>query len=246
MTGFHPGLGYRTALVTGASSGIGAAMVRHLAAAGLTVHAVARRADRLQALAKSTGCIPYTLDITDRAACTAAFADLEVDILVNNAGASFRAALQDYPPDEIDRVLDLNLRAVMQMTRLLLPGMLRRDRGHVVVVGSMAGHYPMAGSALYSAAKAAVSHAFDVLRLDTLGSRIRWTEVAPGRVATEAFTNSMGDTPEAKAFLARETLTPDDMAATIAFALQAPPHVNISRVEIYPVKQASGGFVYAD
>lgn len=246
MTGFPASLGYRTALVTGASSGIGAATVEALTAAGLTVHAVARRADRLQELAERTGCIPHAVDVTDRAACAAAFADLELDILVNNAGASFRAPLQDYPPDEIDRILDLNLRAVMQLTRLFLPGMLARDRGHVVVVGSMAGHYPMAGSALYSAAKAAVSHAFDVLRLDTLGSRVRWTEVAPGRVATEAFLNSMGDTPEAKAFLAKETLVPGDLAATICFALQAPSNVNISRVEIYPVKQASGGFVYAD
>jgi NADP-dependent 3-hydroxy acid dehydrogenase YdfG len=242
---FPPSLGYRSALVTGASSGIGAATVEALCTAGLTVYAVARRDDRLQELAVRTGCIPLVLDITDRQACATALDGLEIDILVNNAGGSHASPLQDYPPDEIDRIIDLNLRAVMQLNRLVLPGMLARDRGHILVIGSMAGHYPMRGSALYSAAKAAVSHAFDVLRLDTLGSRVRWTEVAPGRVATEAFANSMG-AERAKEFLSKETLMPADLAASICHALMAPPHVNISRIEIYPVKQASGGFVYAD
>jgi NADP-dependent 3-hydroxy acid dehydrogenase YdfG len=237
--------GYRTALVTGASSGIGAALVEALTTAGLTVHAVARRADRLQALAERTGCIPHAVDVTDRAACAAELGALEIDILVNNAGGSHGAPIQDYPEDEIDRIIDLNLRSVMHLTRLFVPGMLARDRGHVVVIGSMAGHYPMRGSALYSAAKAGISHAFDVMRLDTLGTRLRWTEVAPGRVATEAFARSMG-AERAAEFLSKETLQPEDLAASIYYAVSAPPHVNVSRIEIYPVKQASGGFLYAD
>ena len=247
MTKLDPGLGYRTALVTGASSGIGLSLVEVLCGAGLTVHAVARRADRLEALAAQTGCIPHVLDVTDRAGCAEVLGGLEPDVLVNNAGASFKAALQDYDPDRIDAILDLNLRAVLQLTRLFLPGMLKRNRGHVVVVGSMAGHYPMEGSALYSAAKAGISHAFDVLRFDTLGSRLRWTEVAPGRVATEVFAVSTGDPEIARTqFLSKETLQAADVAASILHALAAPPHVNVSRIEIYPVKQTSGGFSYAD
>jgi NADP-dependent 3-hydroxy acid dehydrogenase YdfG len=95
---FPPSLGYRSALVTGASSGIGAATVEALTAAGLTVHAVARRADRLEELAKRTGCVPHVLDITDREACAAVLSGLEIDILVNNAGGSHQSPLQDYRP----------------------------------------------------------------------------------------------------------------------------------------------------
>lgn len=135
---------------------------------------------------------------------------------------------------------------MLHLTRLLLPPMLARNRGHILVVGSMAGHYPMAGSAIYSAAKAGISHAFDVLRFDTLGSRVRWSEVAPGRVATEAFSRSLGDAEAAARFLSKETLQAEDVAASICHALTAPPHVNVSRIELYPVKQTSGGFTYAD
>jgi NADP-dependent 3-hydroxy acid dehydrogenase YdfG len=242
----HPSLGYATALVTGASSGIGEATVRTLTRAGLTVHALARRADRLQALAAETGCHAHAVDVTDARATAAVVGPLEVDVLINCAGATLISPLQAYAAEDIDRIIDLNLRSVLQMSRIVLPGMLKRDCGHVVVVGSMAGHYPMPGSAIYAAAKAGISHAFDVLRFDTLGSRVRWSEIAPGRVATEAFLRSTGDAREAAQFLSKETLTPQDVADSIGHAVAAPAHVNISRVEIYPVKQVSGGFSYAD
>jgi len=240
-------LSYRTAVVTGASSGIGAATVEKLAAAGLEVHAVARRGDRLEELHKRTGCIVHALDVTDTQACVEALGGLDVDVLVNNAGVSHNDRLYDFPADAIDKIIDLNLRAVMHLTRLFLPGMMKRNHGHVVIVSSMAGHYPMLGSAPYSATKAAVSQFLDVMRLDTNGSRLRWTEIVPGRVATEAFGVVMGDHKAAQEkFLdGKEPLQADDLAGMIMFALSAPAHVNISRIDAYPVRQASGGFVYS-
>jgi NADP-dependent 3-hydroxy acid dehydrogenase YdfG len=239
--------GYRTALVTGASSGIGAATAEMLASGGLTVHAVARRADRLNALAERTGCIPHAVDITDHAACAAAFDGLEIDVLINNAGLSHNARLQDFPAERLDAILALNLHAVLHLTRLLLPGMVARNRGHVVMLGSMAGHHPMLGSAPYAATKAAIAHLVAVLRLDTNETAIRWTEVAPGRVDTEAFAVILGDAEAARAqFLeGKEPLRAFDVADAICYAVGAPPHVSISRLDIYPTRQASGGFVYA-
>jgi NADP-dependent 3-hydroxy acid dehydrogenase YdfG len=244
-----PGQGsYRTAVVTGASSGIGAATVEKLAAAGFEVHAIARRVDRLKALSERTGCTAHALDLTDAESCRKAIGDLDVDILVNNAGASHNARLYDYPFEKIDQLIDLNFRAVLHLTRCVLPGMVARNKGHVVIVSSMAGHYPMLGSAPYSATKAAISQFLDVMRLDTNGTRIRWTEIVPGRVATEAFAVSSGDAKLAKEkFLdGKDPLQPEDLADMIMFALSAPPHVNISRIDAYPTRQASGGFVYSE
>lgn len=235
-------------MVTGASSGIGAATVEKLAAAGFEVHAIARRADRLRELSERTGCIAHVLDLTDAESCREAIGDLDVDILVNNAGASHNARLYDYPFEKIDQLIDLNFRTVLHLTRCALPGMVARNKGHVVVVSSMAGHYPMLGSATYSATKAAISQFLDVMRLDTNGTRIRWTEIVPGRVATEAFAVSSGNAKLAKEkFLdGKDPLQPEDLADMIMFALSAPPHVNISRIDAYPTRQASGGFVYSE
>jgi NADP-dependent 3-hydroxy acid dehydrogenase YdfG len=241
-------LQYRTAVVTGASSGIGEATVEQLAAAGMEVHAIARRGDRLTELSRRTGCVPHAVDVTDLDACRQVLARLEVDVLVNNAGVSHNDRLYDFPIDKIDQIIDLNLRAVLHLTRLVLPGMMERNHGHVVIVSSMAGHYPMLGSAPYSATKAAVSQFLDVMRLDTNGSRIRWTEIVPGRVATEAFDVVMGDRKAAqeKFIDGKDPLQAGDLAGMIMFALSAPAHVNISRIDAYPTRQASGGFVYAE
>jgi len=241
-------LPYRTAVVTGASSGIGHATVEKLAAAGVEVHAIARRADRLKELSRRTGCIAHAVDVTNLESCRRALDGLEVDVLVNNAGVSHNDRLYDFPVEKIDQIIDLNLRAVLHLTRFVLPGMMARNNGHVVIVSSMAGHYPMLGSAPYSATKAAVSQFLDVMRLDTNGSRIRWTEIMPGRVATEVFEIAMGGDRKAaqEKFLdGKDPLQAGDLADMIMFALSAPAHVNISRIDAYPTRQASGGFVYA-
>jgi NADP-dependent 3-hydroxy acid dehydrogenase YdfG len=134
-------LDYRTALVTGASSGIGAATVRRLRAEGLEVHALARDHQRLARLSAETGCRVCTVDVKDLAALTPFAASAEFDILINSAGQSRRGNILDTAPGDVDTLVDVNLRAVLYLTRLIVPGMARRNRGHVVNISSIAGHY---------------------------------------------------------------------------------------------------------
>ncbi|HKU35466.1 MAG TPA: SDR family NAD(P)-dependent oxidoreductase, partial [Paenarthrobacter sp.] len=123
---------YTTALVTGASTGMGAAIAERLAKRGLTVHAVARNEERLAELAERTGAIPHVVDLTDTAALAAAVGDLKVDVLVNCAGVSRPGNILDSSEQDIDELVDVNLRGLLQLTRLVLPGMVERDLGHVV------------------------------------------------------------------------------------------------------------------
>lgn len=239
---------YKTAIVTGASSGIGQATVRMLTAKGIKVHALARRADRLEALAAETGAIPHVVDVVDAEALAESIGGIEADILVNNAGSTHNARFDQFPPEKIDMILDLNVRALMHLTRLVLPGMRERNRGHIFLTGSCAGLWPMAGSAPYAASKAAVSQFLNILRLDTNGTQIRWTELVPGRVETDIFGIATGDAEAArKNFLeGKEAIQPSEIADTIGFALSLPERVTVARVEIYPTRQAVGGFVYAN
>jgi NADP-dependent 3-hydroxy acid dehydrogenase YdfG len=137
---------YSTALVTGASAGIGAAIVETLSAEGLKVHAVSRNAPRLQALAAKTGCIPHVVDITDLAAVERLLKPLQIDILVNNAGVSRSGDIATMDAFGIDEQVDVNLKAALHLIRLSLPGMLERDRGHVVNITSIAGLYNFSDS----------------------------------------------------------------------------------------------------
>lgn len=231
-----------TAIVTGASSGIGAAIVRALAAAGWTVHAAARRADRLAALAAETGCVPHALDVTEPAAM-AALAALPADLLVNNAGIGAGIdGLLAAPEAEVARTLATNVTALVLLTRACLPGMAARGRGHVVNMGSVAALYPNV-SALYGASKAAVHMFGQNLRIELRGTGIRVTTIAPGRVSTEFYDAAIAD-PAARARM-KETgireLTPADVAAAVLWAVQAPAHVNVSLIEVQPVEQTFGG-----
>ena len=130
---------YKTALVTGASTGMGAAITELLTKRGLTVHAVARSEDRLKELADSTGAIPHAVDLTDTAAMATELSGLEVDVLVNCAGVSRPGNILDSSEDDLDEIIDVNLRGLLQLTRLILPGMGERDLGHSVNIRSIAG-----------------------------------------------------------------------------------------------------------
>lgn len=238
---------YRTALVSGASSGIGAAIAAALAGRGLEVHAVARRADRLVALADDHGCHTHALDVTDIGALEALCRGLEIDVLVNGAGmAAGYGALHEGDAQAIDTVLDVNLRAVLHLLRLVVPGMVARGRGHVVNIGSINGLHAIGDTPVYGAAKAGVHMIGGLLRIDLVGRQVRVTEVCPGRVETEFHIQSMGDAAAARAtfYEGRRVLDPEDVAAAVLFALDAPAHVNVGLIEMTPVLQVPGGVAF--
>ena len=234
---------YKTALVTGASAGIGSVVVERLAKQGLEVHAVARDAERLGDLARRTGCVPHALDITDTAALADLVSGLDVDVLVNNAGVSRTGNILTADEFAVDEQVAVNLRAVLHLVRLIMPGMVERDRGHIVNISSIAAVYNFGGNTIYHATKAAVHTLSRQLRIDGYGRRVRITEICPGRVETEIFGRLLGDMEQAQReyYDGYESLKPEDIADAIEFALDAPRHVNIGHIEILPTFQVPGG-----
>ena len=234
---------YKTALVTGASSGMGAAVVRRLRKEGLEVHALARSRDSLMALAEETGCIPHVMDVSDLAGITALTQKVPFDVLINNAGVDRPRPFLKAEADDIDLLIDVNLRAVLHLCRLVVPGMVERDRGHVVNISSIAGAYNFGGNSTYHATKAAVSMLSRQLRIDAFGKRVRVTEICPGRVATDIFAHVHGDSKETyERFIEGfELPVAEDIANAIAFCIAAPIAVNVGHMEITPTMQVPGG-----
>lgn len=234
---------YKTALVTGASSGMGAAVVRRLRKEGLEVHALARSRDSLAALAEETGCVAHVLDVADLQGITQLTQQVPFDILVNNAGVDRPRSFLKAQADDIDLLVDVNLRAVLHLCRLVVPGMVERDRGHVVNISSIAGAYNFGGNSTYHATKAAVSMLSRQLRIDAFGKRVRVTEICPGRVATDIFAHVHGDSKETyERFIEGfELPVAEDIAEAIAFCIAAPVAVNVGHMEITPTMQVPGG-----
>ena len=234
---------YRTALVTGASSGIGAATVERLCAEGLQVHALARSAGKLAELAARTGCIPHAIDVSDLASVTRLTQEVAFDVVVNSAGVDRPGSILKADAEGIDLLIDVNLRAVLHICRLTLPGMVARDRGHIINISSIAGAYNFGGNSTYHATKAAVSMLSRQLRIDAYGKRVRVTEICPGRVATDIFAHVHGDSAEIHARFVEGFELPqaEDIANAIAFAISAPIAVNVGHMEITPTLQVPGG-----
>jgi len=235
------------ALVTGASSGIGAATVEALSDAGMTVHAAARRVDRLDELAARTGCHPHALDVREPDAVVACTAGIgPVDILVNNAGLGRGwGSLASTSYADIELTVTTNVTAAMHLIQALLPGMIERERGHIVNIGSMAGLYPLS-SALYGATKGAVHRLSTNLRLELQGTGVRVTEICPGRVQTEFYDVAIDDpvAREAAKNSGAQEVTAEECADTIRYAVTRAPHVNINRIELQPTEQTYGGSQY--
>ncbi len=243
----------RVVLVTGASSGIGAAVALRFARAGDRVVLAARRAERLASLASEIGADRahvLALDVADRAAIARELGALpapfaEVDVLVNNAGFALglepahQASLDDW-----DAMIDVNVRGLVHVTRAILPGMVARDRGHVINVGSVAGSYPYPGGNVYGATKAFVAQFSLNLRADLLGKQVRVTDVEPGMVETEfSLVRYKGDAERAgRIYEGVKALSADDLAEVVHWVASQPPHVNVNRIEIMPTMQAFSPF----
>ncbi len=241
-------------LVTGASSGIGEACARAFADAGAKLILAARRHERLQALAAELKVPTHLieLDVRDQKAVAKAIAELpaewhDIDILLNNAGLSRALAkLQEYDITDIDEMVDTNVKGLLYVTRAVTPGMVARQRGHIINIGSTAGHWTYANGAVYCATKAAVKSISEGLKFDLNGTPIRVTSVDPGLVETEfSIVRFHGDAERAKkVYDGIRPLTGEDVADVVLFCATRPAHVNVNDVIMMPVAQASASVVY--
>jgi 3-hydroxy acid dehydrogenase/malonic semialdehyde reductase len=237
-----------TALVTGATAGFGAATTRRLVADGWRVIATGRRMDRLAGLADELGSavLPLALDVTDTGTVGGLPASLpadwqSVDLLVNNAGLALGLSpAQEAEVSDWDRMVATNVTGLIHITRALLPGMVTRNRGHVVNLGSIAGTYPYPGGHIYGATKAFVRQFTLNLKADLVGTNVRVTDIEPGLCGgTEFSAVRFGDEAKAAAVYRGTTpLTADDIAEAIAWVVGLPAHVNINRIEMMPTCQA--------
>ena len=233
-------------MVTGASSGIGEATARRLAAEGFHVFCAARRADRIEALAKEIGGTPVRCDVTD-AASVAELADAvgdRLDVLVNNAGGAFGVdPVAEADPDDWRRMYEVNVIGLLQVTKALLPALVASGAGTIVNVGSTAGRIAYEGGAGYTAAKHGTRVVTETLRLELFDQPVRVSEIAPGMVKTDEFAVVRFDGDQEKAAAVydgvAEPLVADDIADAIGWVVTRPPHVNIDELVIKPRAQAA-------
>jgi NADP-dependent 3-hydroxy acid dehydrogenase YdfG len=248
MTSSPPPADRRIAVVTGASSGIGAATARQLAAAGFDVVIGARRTDRLAAVAAETGARWHPLDVCDDASVAAFCATIDrCDLLVNNAGGAL--GLDRIEGADLDGwrwMYEANVLGTLRMTKALLPALEASGRGHVVIVGSVAAFEPYPGGAGYNGVKAAELAFTKVLRLELMGRPIRVTEIDPGMVETEfSLVRFGGDTDRAaKVYDGVDPLTGDDIATCITWCATLPDNLNIDQMVVRPRAQATARDVY--
>lgn len=239
----------RIILVTGASAGMGAAITRQFAREGHRVIATARRLDKLKDLAREFGdrIHPLALDVRDGQAVAAAIQSLPaawsaIDVLVNNAGLSlglepaYQAKLDDW-----ERMIDTNIKGVTYLTRAVLPGMVARNRGHVINIGSITAEYAYPGSHVYGGTKAFLRQFSFGLRADLLGTAVRVTAFEPGMTGGTEFSNVRfegDDAKAAKVYEGLEPLTADDIAETVSWIASRPPRVNVNLISMMPVCQS--------
>ncbi len=249
----------KIALVTGATSGIGEACARKFAENGYNVIITGRRVDALDQLAaelRGTGAevLPLAFDVRDREAAAAAIKGLpaewqEIDVLVNNAGGAWGLE-PEYTGsyDDWDTMIDTNIKGLLTMTRLIVPGMVERDRGHVVNIGSVAGDAAYAGGNVYCATKSAVKALSDGLRIDVAHTGVRVTNIKPGLVETNfSVTRFHGDKERAAGvYKGIKPLTGKDIAESVYYAVSAPAHVQVAEILILATHQASGSVIHRE
>ena len=233
-------------MVTGASSGIGAATARQLAEAGFHVYLAARRADRIDELAAEIGGTAVATDVTseESVAALAAAVGPQLDVLVNNAGGAFGSTpVAEAVSEDWRRMYEVNVIGLMQVTRALLPALVASGAGTIVNVGSTAGRIAYEGGAGYTAAKHGTQVVTETLRLELWDQPVRVMEVAPGMVRTDEFALVRFDGDEAKAAAVyqgvEEPLVAEDIADAITWMVTRPPHVNVDSMVIKPRAQAA-------
>jgi serine 3-dehydrogenase len=245
-------------LITGATSGIGASCARMFAQAGSQLILLGRRQERLERMAEelskefSISTYLLQLDVRDRAAVESVLSSLpeswaNIDVLINNAGLSRgMEKLQEGNVDNWDEMIDTNVKGLLYVTRQIVPTMVKQGYGHVVNIGSLAGHQTYPGGNVYCGSKAAVKAISEGLKQDLLGTPVRVTLIDPGMVETEfSVVRFRGDAERAKGVYNGMTpLTPDDIAEVILFCVTRPDHVNISDVVLMPTDQSSATMVY--
>jgi NADP-dependent 3-hydroxy acid dehydrogenase YdfG len=238
----------RVAIITGASSGIGAATAIALANEGIRVIAVARRADRLEALSKQSNLVEsFICDITQQSdvdRLAAHCKQLAVEILINCAGGAFDAAtILDGDPDIWEKTYEINVIATLRVTKAITPIMQSLGQGHIVIVSSTAGHRAYENGGSYVAAKFAETSMAHTLRLELNGQPIRITEIAPGMVKTDEFALNRFDGDADKAAKVYEgvdkPLTAEDVAESIRWSVMLPEHFNVDSLVIRPIAQAA-------
>lgn len=250
----------KIAFITGASSGIGAACARKFAQGGYTLLLNARSVDKLQALqaeletAYGIDVVLLPFDVRDRKAAEAALKSLPekyqtIDVLVNNAGLALGVDKEyEGTEDNYDTMIETNITALLMMTRLVVPGMVNRGKGHIINIGSVAGDAAYPGGSVYCATKAAVKVLSDGLRMDLVDTPLRVTNVKPGLVETNfSVTRFAGDKERAdKVYQGIKPLTGEDIAEVVYFAASAPEHVQIAEVLVLATHQASGTIVHRE
>jgi 3-hydroxy acid dehydrogenase / malonic semialdehyde reductase len=242
----------QTILITGASSGFGEACARKFALSGDVLILVARRTERLlqlqRELESSSPIHILTLDVTDTAAVEEALHALpagfeSVDVLINNAGLALGlGAAQNADPGDWNTMINTNITALVHMTRLILPGMVARNRGHIINIGSTAGNWPYPGGNVYGASKAFVKQFSRNLRADLIGRQIRVSNIEPGMAETE-FSQVRFKQDKARADKVYEGVKPlsaEDIADIVHWVCKVPAHVNINSLEVMPICQAWG------
>jgi NADP-dependent 3-hydroxy acid dehydrogenase YdfG len=239
----------RRALITGASAGIGAATAIALSRAGAEVILVARRKDRLEAVARECPrSSVVVLDVCDAPAVDRELGGLSVDILVDNAGMAIGVdRLPNGDPSEWSRVIDTNVKGVLHVIHAVVPAMVAKKSGDVVLMGSVAGRQVYPGGSIYCATKHAVRAIYETMRLDMAGSGIRFTTVDPGMVGDTEFSGIRfrGDSEKARAvYQGVDYLRPEDIADAIVWAVTRPPRVNIGEIVMWASAQASTTLVH--
>ncbi len=244
-------------LITGATSGIGEACAHKFAAGGCSIILNGRNAEKVEALrekmaAEGADVLPLVFDVRDREAAMDALATLDgkwknIDILINNAGLAVGMDKEfEGDLDEWDRMLDTNIRGLLMMTRLVVPGMVERERGHIINIGSIAGDAAYPGGSVYCATKAAVKALSDGLRMDLVDTPLRVTNIKPGLVETNfSVVRFRGDKEKAdNIYKGIVPLTGKDIAEVAWFAAASPEYMQIAEVLVMPTNQASGTLTY--